>query len=57
MIFFLPARIPTPKAGFNGIAAIGWVADFLNSMPCKSSGGKPLCVIQGLSKQIVKQVI
>jgi len=39
MIFFPPARIPTPKGGFNGIAGTLLAAVYLNWTQSKRSAG------------------
>ena len=39
MTFFLPAKIPTPKGGFNGIVGTLLVAVYLNLTQSKRNVG------------------
>jgi hypothetical protein len=57
MIYFLPARIPTPKGGFNGIVGIILAGGFLSLTKSKSSVGGHSHVMQVPSRRTAEPII
>jgi hypothetical protein len=55
MIYYLPAKIPTPKGGFNGIVGIILAGVFLSLTKSNRSVGGHSHGMLGQSKRTVKR--